>query len=81
MLRREFESPALTAADIFGARPVSPTIRSESEIRMPSVSAYANAGHAVKSLVLRAHHSNAVSATVTSAPRTDRSVTYDICSY
>ena len=58
-----------TAPVILGARPVSPAIRGELEVRSPSVSASDNLGHAANSF--RAKHTNSESATVTYATRTE----------
>ena len=72
--------PARTATDISGTRRISPTIKGESEIRRPFVSESETVGHAANSS-FRATYMNAVSATVTCTPRTERSVTYVICSH
>ena len=78
--RQGFESPVRTATDIFGVRTVSPIIRSEMEIRGPSVSASDNVGHAANSS-FQADRTNAVIAAVTCATRTERLATYVICSH
>ena len=71
MYRQGFEYPVRTATDIFGDRNISLTIRSELEIRSPSVRAIENVERAAIS-PFWTKNTNVTNATITCATRTER---------